>query len=253
MAEPKRATISEIKSFVSAQRWGILSTHSHSHTGYPFGSVAPYDIDGDGTIYIYVSLIAEHYRNLKALPQASFIICDPFGGSDPQAHARATLLLDFEVVSENEKERVRKAYEARFPNSASYEIAHNFLFMRGRPHGVRWIGGFGDIQWVAPEKYISAIPDPLAYESWGAISHMNEDHRSALEDFVRAYSSWDPKNFSVAMTSLDSNGFTLRLERSGDSHELRIAFESEVRESEKVRQAMIKSLQTARAKLSANN
>ena len=140
----------------------MLATTSVAAPGYPFGSITPYIIDGAGRITIYISLIAEHYRNLKADSRASILAADPFGGSDPQAHARATVLLTVQPVPDDERAAVSAAYEARFPQSINYEIAHNFVFMRGEPERVRWIGGFGEMSWIDRAAFQSARPDPLA-------------------------------------------------------------------------------------------
>ena len=115
------------RDFATLHRVGVLSTNSKSNVGFPFGSVVPYDIDSWGRIVIYISLIAEHYKNLSVDPRASLIILDPYGMHDPQASARATLLLNFSPVPEEERAAVEENYLGRFPGAVNREIAHNFL------------------------------------------------------------------------------------------------------------------------------
>lgn len=249
MAGQGKADAGRIKSFLYAQRWGILSTHSTTQQGYPFGSVVPYDITSSGEFVIYISLIAEHYKNLSTAPAACLTIIDSFGIHDPQAHARASVLLTFQKVEDLESQGVRESYERRFPGSINYEIAHNFLFMKGTVDRVRWIGGFGDIQWLNPEPYRAAIADPLAYDSWAVIQHMNEDHGNALCDLVEAQTGQRPTEGSVQMAALYSDEFVIRHKNSGGD-DVHIPFVRRIGEEAEVRKVMIETLETARTKLS---
>ncbi|MBN8550388.1 MAG: DUF2470 domain-containing protein [Deltaproteobacteria bacterium] len=245
-----KTDITAIKTFVLAQRWGTLSTLSASRSGYPFGSLVPYDVDELGNVYIYVSLIAEHYKNLKTDPRASLMIIDPFGIADPQAHARATVLLDFEKVPQEAAEPVQSSYEQRFPNSINYEIAHNFLFMKGAPKEIRWIGGFGDIQWVKSEEFSNAAPDLLARDSHAILTHMNEDHRDAVRDFVLAATGQTCQD--AQMTAVHVSGFTIRHGKSLE-HSLDIPFVVPIRKPDEVRSVMVKTLAAARAKITGSS
>lgn len=49
---------------------GVLSTHSKSMPGFPFGSVVPYCLDADGNPLILISRIAQHTHNLQKTPSA---------------------------------------------------------------------------------------------------------------------------------------------------------------------------------------
>lgn len=44
---------------------GVLSTHSKSMPGFPFGSVVPYCLDEQGRPLILISRIAQHTHNLQ--------------------------------------------------------------------------------------------------------------------------------------------------------------------------------------------
>ena len=101
--------------FICLHRVGTLCTVSHSHEGFPFGSIAPYDVDESGRIIVFISRIAEHFKNLTADPRASLFVADRFGSGDPQAYGRATLLATFAPVPEGEFARVAEHYFTRFP------------------------------------------------------------------------------------------------------------------------------------------
>ena len=145
--------IDQAKQLLALNRHAILSTISAKQAGFPFGSLVPFDISPEGNIIVYVSLMAEHYKNLQSNPKASLTVTDPFSLHDPQAYARATILTCFEETPSKDTEQIRKRYENRFPGSINYEIAHNFVFLLGRPLKIRWIGGFGSISWLDGEEF----------------------------------------------------------------------------------------------------
>lgn len=244
MTSKKQTYAEEAKNLITLNRDGVLSTISLSQKGYPFGSIVPYDIDKDGNLIIYISLIAEHYKNLKADSRASLIVLDSFGTKDRQAHARATILLDFSVVPEQQKEQVQFSYEKRFPQSINYEIQHNFLFMRGNPVKIRWIGGFGDITWISREDFTSVPFDPVTYGASDIMQHMNEDHKDALQHYVKTFSSFDPNEFDVQLTAVNSNDFTLTLKKGKKEEKLKISFPSKLKSRDDARQAFIALLKT---------
>jgi len=237
----------EARTLLAQCRFGILSTISVAEAGFPFGSVAPFDVDDEARLTIYISFIAEHYRNLKQDARASLTITDPFGGHDPHAHARATILTRFEVVPEEDRAEVQARYEARFPNSVDYSLAHNFVFMRGTSLRVRWIGGFGEIRWIDGENFRLARPDPLAGIAAGVIEHMNLDHRDSLREYVRAFSEVAAEGRECRMTGITSRGFIVELLSPQGSEVVPISFPEPVT-PESVRGAMIALLQQARAK-----
>ena len=246
MDDPVRSGAAAAKTFLTQNKLGVLSTISQSQNGFPFGSIVPYDIDPAGNVYIYISLIAEHYKNLRADKRASLIATDCFGSEDPQASARATLLLEFEPVDEQRAPTVKRNYEARFPNSINYEIQHNFLFMIGKPIKVRWIGGFGDIRWFSSADYAAAVPDVLAYDSNEIIKHMNEDHPDALIEIAKANSKLNLTEYSAQMIAICSENMTIRLRKKNVVEDVVAKFPRPVERPEQAREIVIETLKLAR-------
>ncbi len=236
------------RTLLATARYGVLSTLSASTDGFPFGSLTPYIIDEAGRITIYISLIAEHYRNIASDPRASLLVADPFGARDPQAHARATVLLRFSPVADDEVSAVTATYEGRFPASINYDIAHNFLFMRGEPIRVRWIGGFGAIGWIDGRDFAAAQPDPLADGALEIVNHMNEDHADALVELVRGFSSLDPRGKHVQMVGITTEGMTIRLSTHTESEDVIVPFPAPIGPTE-ARGAVIQLLKDARTRL----
>ena len=114
------------RDFITINRNGFLSTISVSQSGYPFGSITPYDIDSDGRLIILIADISEHYKNLAADSRASMLVTDQFGTHDPQLYARATVLGDFGLIPDDELEEVSWSYKSRFPEAVERERQNGF-------------------------------------------------------------------------------------------------------------------------------
>ncbi|MDQ7073340.1 MAG: pyridoxamine 5'-phosphate oxidase family protein [Gammaproteobacteria bacterium] len=70
--------------FIHSQHYGVLSTHSKSEIGFPFGSITPYIVTKEGEIAIFISHLAEHTKNIEANPRVSLTIFDPNDADDPR-------------------------------------------------------------------------------------------------------------------------------------------------------------------------
>lgn len=242
----------QTQNFILSQRNAMLATHSVANVGYPFGSIVPYDIDQNLRFIIYISYIAEHYRNLSANQHACLLICDAMGVNDPQQYARASVLLNFENIAEDERAQVQASYETRFPNSINYEIAHNFTFMRGQIERVRWIGGFGEIGWVSKEDLANSSFDSSAYNAFEIVTHMNEDHSDAISEMAHAFCPASRQHKNFRMTSISSEGFDIEWFESGNRRVERISFENRLQNPASARAEMIALTKKARAINSAN-
>lgn len=232
----------EARDFVTMNKHAVLSTTSVDKPGYPFGSIVPYDIDNQARIIIQVADISQHYKNLTADHRGSIIVTDQFGSHDPQAHARATVLAEFSKVPNDEFEEVGWSYKGRFPESLERERAHGFLYLRGVPTAVRWIGGFGEIGWISAQNFSDAAADPLAYIALDIIDHMNADHEEAMKTLISAKSDIDPKGKKVMMTNIRSTDFTLQAINGIGSERLTVDFPEPVGDASKARGALISML-----------
>ena len=239
------------QTFILNQRSGMLASHSVANPGYPLGSVVPYDVDQESRLIIYISYIAEHYRNLSANPHACLLICHPLGVEDPQLYARASVLIDFTNVTDDQRANVQTSYEKRFPAAINYEIAHNFTFMRGTIARIRWIGGFGEIGWVSGEETKAWNFDQTAYCGHEIVNHMNQDHSDTLKNMARAFFS--AKEVSAPqMLSINAKGFEFEWIEAGLRRIESISFESPLTSPSAARPAMIALSQKAKALLGAN-
>lgn len=134
--------------FIHAHRYGVLSSHSASHPGYPFGSVVPYLVDADGHMLIHISELAEHSKNIAVDPRVALTIADIRDDSRPVAGARITCLADAEIC--NDQHGPRELYARRFSDAEMILQLPGFVFYRLDLQAVRLVAGFGDIRWLAP-------------------------------------------------------------------------------------------------------
>lgn len=196
--------ISAARALVNSNDYGILSTLSVKLGGFPFGSVAPYCLDGEGMPVVLISTIAQHTINITADSRCSITIMHH--STNVQAKGRLVFTGNMELVGE-EEEAVAERYFRHFPDSRSYSQTHNFSFYRLRPISVRYIGGFGAIHWFEPEDVLSANPFHGAGED-RVVEHMNADHHSDLVLYCTHYKGMTiSEQDSVRMVGIDAFGF----------------------------------------------
>jgi putative heme iron utilization protein len=188
---------------------GVLSTHSRELPGYPFGSVAPFCLDGSGRPLFLISELAQHTKNLRADPRCSFIVVAH--GEDIQANARLTLVGECRPLADaGEIEAAATRYYRYFPDATDFHRIHDFRFFRLEPLRCRYIGGFGRIHWAEPAQVLLANPFAGAREA-DIVAHMNEDHAEALAHYCRQL-GLEPGP-ELAMAGIDAEGIHLRLGR----------------------------------------
>jgi heme iron utilization protein len=233
VAEAKQTAGWAAAALARAQRAGVLATLSRRHAGHPFGSVVPYVVLADGRLAIYISDLAEHTRNLDADPRAALTVFDPRDlETDPQAGARLTLMVRTARVSGEDLVSVSRRYEAYVPKAARYRAAHDFAYYAVSTERARYIGGFGDIHWLAPAEL--PLAHPYADEEPGILRHMNDDHADALVRYWRAAAGTEPPEPPVLL-GLDPCGMDLR----AGGRLVRVPFPAPVRTAGEVRAAVV--------------
>lgn len=211
---------------------GVLSTHSQEMPGYPFGSVAPYCLDGAGRPLLLISELAQHTKNLRADPRCSFIVVAY--GEDIQVNARLTLVGECEpLLDEADIAAAADRYYRYFPDATDFHRIHDFRFFRLEPRRCRYIGGFGRIHWVEPAPVLLA--NPFAGEAEADIvAHMNEGHAEALLHFCRQ-AGLAAGDALPRMTGIDAGGIHLRL----SARIVRIPFPAPVNTPGQARAALV--------------
>ena len=193
--------------FYRSDRTAILSTISKKHKGYPFGSFVSYISGWDRTLFLYLSAVADHTKNLKNDHKSCITIFKKNNEGDIQNSARLTLIGDLEVVSDNINERCKDRFHKIFPESEGYAKMHNFNFYQITIIQARWIGGFGKISWLDPENW-SRIPIEWYNNEQRMIEHMNEDHTNAIKSALHAQHGI--KDHEALMLALSIDGYYIR-------------------------------------------
>jgi heme iron utilization protein len=146
-----------LRALLDSERNGVLATLSARRDGWPFASVAAYALTDVGDPLLLLSDLAEHTRNLRSDPRASLLVQDQTSMADPQAGARVTLLGTVEGVAPDALEGASAAYLERHPHAADYLALADFHLYVLRVQEARFIGGFGDMGWLAGEPLRAAL------------------------------------------------------------------------------------------------
>ena len=243
LPEPSHAE--RVRTLFSLASTATLSTVSRKHAGFPFGSLMPYALDDQGRPIFLISNMAMHTQNLKADPRASLFLGPSNPGDDPLGAARATLLGTAEPIPLPNLPEARESYLARHEQSRYWVDFADFSFFRLQPLDLYYVGGFGTMGWVEAEAYTHAVPDPLAQDAPGILTHMNQDHTGAMILLARTHSALEASEAS--MSSVDRLGFTLRLKTAEGMKGARINFPHEVSNPMETRQALVQMVQQARS------
>lgn len=243
MPQPSHAE--RTRTLLHRQSIGYLSSHSRKFPGFPFGSVMPYALDGDGRPIFLISKMAMHTQNLDQNPKASLLVPDSAAIKDPLGAARATLMGEAHPVLGDELGGVRSLYLEAHGNAKYWVDYGDFGFYRLQVQDVYFVGGFGVMGWVEGETFRGASPDPLADVAEHIIEHMNADHADALVLLAAVHADLEGRD--ATMTAVDRLGFHLKLEVDGRYRGCRIAFPRPVETTEETRRVMVEMVRQARA------
>lgn len=140
---------------------GTLATHSLQLPGYPFASALPYALDDAHRPVFLLSELAEHTKNLRADPRASFLVIG--GGESLLAGPRITLLGDVKPAEATPELQAR--YLRYQPDAEQYLALDDFGFFVLQPRLARAISGFAQMGWVEESEWQDAAVLALADEA----------------------------------------------------------------------------------------
>ena len=186
---------------------GILSTISKSCDDYPFGSFVTFVSGRSRSIYLYLSTIAEHTKNIHHTSKSCLTIFKNKNNSDIQDSERLSLIGDLVLVSDEEIEFCKDRFFSFYPESKNYSNFHDFNFFKLEISKIRWIGGFGKIAWLENEKWKYYNPDWAKDEKY-IIDHMNEHHvDTIISSFNAQHQIYDE---TVKMFALTIDGYYIQ-------------------------------------------
>ena len=206
-------------------RSGALATLGPD--GVPFATLVTVATDPDGSPLLLTSRLSGHTANMEREPRVSILLAQT-GKGDPLAHPRLTVTGRAERTGEP---RVRARFLARHPKAELYADFADFSFWRVEIAGGHLNGGFARAASLSAADLRTDLlgAEALVEAEAGALAHMNEDHREALELYATGLAGAAPGAWRT--TGLDPEGIDLML---GD-RTARVAFPGRVNHPKELR------------------
>jgi putative heme iron utilization protein len=168
------------KGLLRRSRQGALATLMIG-SGDPYCSLVNLASHPDGSPILLISRLALHTRNVLADGRASLML-DERAPGDPLEGARIMLAANAEEAAAEDVALLRRRYLNVHPSAEMFVDFKDFSFFRLRPKGAHLVAGFGRIVDLSAEQILTDLAgtDALLSAEQGAVAHMNEDHRDAL-------------------------------------------------------------------------
>src|SRR6201999_1128549 len=168
------------RSLLRRSRQGALATLMAS-SGDPYCSLVNVASYPDGSPILLISRLALHTRNILDDARVSLML-DERAAGDPLEGARIMLAGRAEQAGADDAPVLRRRYLSAHPSAEAFVEFKDFAFFRIQPTGAHLVAGFGRIVDLAPERFLTDLSDATALleAEPGAVAHMNEDHRDAM-------------------------------------------------------------------------
>lgn len=171
------------RSFLHKIDTGVLSTQmEHEGETYPYGSICPFVLTPSGEIIILISEIAAHTKNININQNVSFTVYDQYADNKQRSSRCSIMSKATKIGDESESNMAVELYTKFFPESKKYFEAHDFNFYKLSAQRVRYIQGFGKINWIEGSDF-KAVNPKWWEKKQHLIDHMNNDHQSALKKY----------------------------------------------------------------------
>lgn len=243
---PQPSDAERARSLAARVATGVLSTVARDPRGTPYGSIAPFGVDGEGRPVLCISEIAEHTRNLRTDPRSSLLVLEPVArGTDPLAAGRLTLLGRTDPVPAAELDDARAVHLAANPYAAGYLDFGDFSLWRLEISAIRYVGGYGRMSWVDVDGWHAASPDPVEPHAAGAVEHLNADHAEACL-LMAQHLGQRPDATIAVVTGIDRYGLDLVATGPGGPGRVRLGFDEPVATPDAIRAATVTLARRAR-------
>jgi hypothetical protein len=231
------------KSLLRRSRQGALATLM-AGTGDPYCSLVNVASAPDGSPILLISRLAVHTKNILADARVSLML-DERAPGDPLEGARIMLAGRAEEADNDDREMLRRRYLNAHPSAEAFVDFKDFSFFRIRASGAHLVAGFGRIIDLKPEQFLTDISDATALveAEQGAVEHMNEDHREAMNLYAAKLLGAGSADWRC--TGCDPEGFDLQ----AGSVALRLEFPARVTTPGDLRKVLVKLAEQARAKV----
>jgi hypothetical protein len=230
------------KSLIRRNRQGALATLM-AGTGDPYCSLVNLASHPDGSPILLISRLAVHTKNLLADDRVSLML-DERAPGDPLEGARIMVAGRAVEADDDDRALLRQRYLAAHPSAEAFVDFKDFSFFRIRPSAAHLVAGFGRIIDLKPEQFLTEIGDAadLIEAEPGAIEHMNEDHRDAMNLYATKLLGAEAADWRC--TGCDPEG----LDMQAGAMTLRLEFPARVTGPGDLRKMLVGLVEEARAK-----
>src|SRR6185369_18034386 len=230
------------RSLLRRSRQGALATLM-PESGDPYCSLVNVASHADASPILLISRLALHTKNILADGRVSLML-DERAAGDPLEGARIMLAGRAEEVSQDDTAMARRRYLNVHPSAEAFADFKDFSFFRIVPSGAHLVAGFGRIIDLKPAQFLTGIGDAadLLEAEQGAVEHMNEDHRDAMNLYATRLLDAEPADWRC--TGCDPDGIDMQ----AGSTTLRLDFPERVTSALALRKMLVRLAGEARAK-----
>src|SRR5438128_306870 len=231
-----------VKSLLRRSRQGALATLM-VNGGDPYCSLVNVAANPDAAPILLISRLAVHTKNILADARVSLMLDERVAG-DPLEGARIMLAGRAEEHSGEAATLARRRYLAAHPSAEAFVDFKDFSFFRIAPSGLHLVAGFGRIIDLSPAQFLTEIGDAaeLLEAEQGAVEHMNEDHREAMNLYATRLLGAESGDWRC--TGCDPDGMDMQ----AGSTTLRLDFPERVATAMALRKMLVRLAGEARAK-----
>ena len=230
------------RSLLRRSRQGALATLM-AGSGDPYCSLVNVASHADGSPILLISRLALHTQNILGDARVSLML-DERAAGDPLEGARVMLAGRAEPAGAEDAAVLRRRYLNAHPSAQAFVEFKDFSFFRIRPSGAHLVAGFGRIVDLEPAQFLTDLSDAAALleAEQGAVEHMNEDHRDAMNLYATRLLGAGPADWRC--TGCDPDGIDMQ----ADDKTLRLDFPERVTNGNELRKMLVKLVGEARAK-----
>ena len=230
------------RSLLRRSRQGALATLMPG-SGDPYCSLVNVAAHADGSPILLISRLAVHTKNILADDRVSLMLDERVSG-DPLEGARIMLAGRAKKAAGEDAAVLRRRYLNAHPSAEAFVDFKDFSFFRISPSGLHLVAGFGRIIDLKPAQFLTDISDAasLLEAEQGAVEHMNEDHRDAMNLYATKLLGAEAADW--ACTGCDPDGMDMQ----AGSQTLRLDFPERVTTGTELRKMLVRLAGEARSK-----
>ena len=230
------------RSLLRRSRQGALATLM-AGSGDPYCSLVNVASHADASPILLISRLALHTKNILGDNRVSLML-DERAAGDPLEGARIMLAGRAEEADPDQAGILRRRYLNAHPSAEAFIEFKDFSFFRIVPSNAHLVAGFGRIIDLKPSQFLTDISDAagLLEAEQGAVEHMNEDHREAMNLYATKLLGAGSADWIC--TGCDPDG----LDMQAGAATLRLDFPERVTSGTELRKMLVRLAGEARAK-----